>query len=399
MRTGRGLRNMERITDKLGDVAYEGVQQFISDSPWDPFPVFQQVTQEIDQSFSKLTADKRRGLLFDESGYPKKGEKSAGVARQYCGRIGKVDNCQIGVYSAMVQQDEVALNNCRLYLPQEWCNDSDRCDEAGIPEDKREFKTKGQIATEMAEEFFSLGQSVYWVGGDSVYGDSPDLKNYLDSRGQKYVLDISPIFKFYLTATPDKNAEDVPVDPRIIADCLNHREWKKIKVRQGLKGWIEPKISVKEVWLRPENAPPEKRLLIIKEEKDKNKKKKLKFSLSNFKLEETSWEELAWMQSQRFWVEQSFRNAKTELGMDDYQLRKWQGWYHHMALVLMAMNFLVAERIVYRQKDSLFTLAEAVAIMAIKLDGRDDLLPSLMEQIERNRIKTKKILAKHYWTG
>ncbi len=136
-----------------------------------------------------------------------------------------------------------------------------------------------------------------------------------------------------------------------------------------MKGWIETKVFVQEVWLWNMAQGDEKRLLVIKKELNNRGKTKIKFSLSNFLLSETSWEELAWMQSQRFWVEQAFRNAKTVLGMDDYELRKWQGWYHHMALVMMAMSFLVSERIRYRREDPLFSLAEVMALNCGENDG------------------------------
>jgi SRSO17 transposase len=400
MLTGRGLRNMESIADKLGDINYQDLQQFVSDSPWDHLAVFKKITSEISNTFDTLVEDTRRGLIFDESGFSKKGIKSVGVARQYCGRSGKVDNCQIGVYSAIVQQDEVCLNNAWLYLPESWTDDKSRCIEAGIPEDDIEFRTKGQISALMAEEYFSTGNKAYWVGGDSVYGDCPELKTYLDSIGQKYVLDISPVFNFYLN-DPKIHSEEQSLSCNEILNTLTHRDFKKVRIRQGVKGWIETHICVKEVWYSKQSLGVEKRLLVIKKEKESNRngKRKIKYSISNFDLSETTVEELAWMQSQRFWVEQSFRNAKTVLGMDDYQLRKWVGWHHHMALVMMAMHFLVTERIVYRQKSPLFTFAETMAVIAAKLSGEEALLEDILLQIERNHGRTKESLRRFYAPG
>jgi len=201
---------MERIADKLEGVKYEDLQQFVTDSAWNHVSLFEKITKEVEKDFRKLKEDSRIGLIIDESCFSKKGDKSVGVSRQYNGRQGKVDNCQVAVYTAMVQQDEVCLSNTWLYLPEDWTNNEKRCIEAGIPTEDIIFRTKGQIVAEMAQDYFSNGHRAYWVGGDSVYGDSPELKPYLDHIGQKYVLDISPSFKFYMD-DPVENPDAEPL--------------------------------------------------------------------------------------------------------------------------------------------------------------------------------------------
>jgi len=165
-----------------------------------------------------------------------------------------------------------------------------------------------------------------------------------------------------------------------------------------MKGWIIAKVYVREVWLFNQDHGVGKKLLVMKKVKE-GKKNKFKFSWSNFELSETTWEELSWMQGQRFWVEQAFRNGKTVLGMDDYQMRKWYGWYHHMALVMLAMSFLVSERIRYRKKEPLFTLAEVAALMAVKLTDDEDMINQKIRFITRDHERAKKAIQRLYLTG
>jgi SRSO17 transposase len=177
--------NIERISEEMF-ANYNQMQHFISDSPWDYRPLMDQVALDVSESLPK---QKLTGLLIDESGWEKKGRKSVGVAPQYCGGVGKVANSQVAVFGALSNGDFASLVDARLYLPQSWCDDPDRCDEVGIPEDERTFKKKWQIALDIVAHQQSLGVSFDYVGGDGYYGNSIDFAQAIDAMGLIYMLD------------------------------------------------------------------------------------------------------------------------------------------------------------------------------------------------------------------
>ena len=153
------------MTEVVVDSEYQSLQHFISHSPWNYRPVMNQVALDADRLFS---GGFDVSLAIDETGIPKKGVKSVAVARQWCGNLGKIDNCQVGVASSLVHGSSATLIDCRLYVPKEWTDDSDRCDDAGIPDDVV-FKSKSQLALESVEHLRSLGIRFSWIGIDGGY--------------------------------------------------------------------------------------------------------------------------------------------------------------------------------------------------------------------------------------
>jgi SRSO17 transposase len=160
-------KNVERMTEVVVDSDYQSLQHFVSNSPWDYRPVMDQVALDADRL---LGGAPDVGLIIDETGIPKKGKKSVAVARQWCGNLGKVDNCQVGVFSSLVRGTSATLIDCRLYVPKEWTDDRKRCDDAGIPDDVV-FKSKSQLALESIRHLRSLGICFSWIGIDGGYGD------------------------------------------------------------------------------------------------------------------------------------------------------------------------------------------------------------------------------------
>jgi SRSO17 transposase len=159
------------MQERLPDSDYQQLHHFISHSPWDAFGVMGEVAHKTQQSLSLVAGSV--GLLLDESGWEKSGQKSVGVARQYIGNVGKVTNAQVGVFAALCKGDKAGLVNARLYLPQAWSEDSKRCQQAGIPVEQQAYRSKPQLALEMMDDL--TDKVTYdWVGGDAIYGNSPE---------------------------------------------------------------------------------------------------------------------------------------------------------------------------------------------------------------------------------
>jgi len=180
-------KNIERMEEAVPGLEYQGVHHFIADSPWNWRPVMAQAGEEVD---ALLGGHPCSQLILDESCFCKKGDDSVGVARQYNGRLGKIDNCQVAVFAALGCGDRASLIGARLYLPEEWCNDPERCRKAKIPKEDRTFKTKTQLALELVREQRELGVRFEWVSVDGGYGKEPAFLRALDDMGEKFVADV-----------------------------------------------------------------------------------------------------------------------------------------------------------------------------------------------------------------
>ena len=413
IKTEHNKRNIERINEEIemsGD-SYQKVQQFITDSPWSS----EKVIGLIAQNTSDLYAGQPDycysdvGYIIDESAHLKKGDHSVGVARQYAGVVGKVDNCQVGVYSSLVWKCHSTLIDCRLYIPESWTKDKDRCEKAGMPLEARIFKTKQELALDMIKAAMFSGIDFGWVGGDGFYGHGQKLSNNIENMGLQFLLDVHSnqmIYKFkpeFSVSEKENEADQKPkkiqtdVDPITVkkyASQLTSFEWRRITVRDATKGPLTLSVHAKRVWiLDEENNCFKERTLVISRNLSDNK---IKYSLSNMDLSKTRIERLAYMQAQRYWVERAFQEAKSELGMSDYQIRKWNGWHHHMALVMMALSFIVKERIKNKIEYPLLSCRD-VRLMIIALLIKDEnLIEKRISQMEyRHKQRCKDIERQH----
>ena len=179
--------NIEEICDTLMEANYFQMQHFITDSNWNHRDVIDTAAYQTSDSLRKV---KLTGYLVDETGVEKKGDKSVGVGHQYCGNVGKTANSQVAVMGCLSNGDFASMVDARLYLPKAWCDDPQRCDEAGIPEDEREFKTKIDLAYEMILHQLELGTSFDYVGADGFYGNDYNLARKVDLLGLTYMFDI-----------------------------------------------------------------------------------------------------------------------------------------------------------------------------------------------------------------
>lgn len=376
----------------------QSLQHFISNSPWNDGDVQDQIALEADEL---LGGHEDSSLMIDESGFQKKGKKSVGVARQWNGRQGKVDNCQVGVFAALVSGDKVQPVDKRLYLPKEWTNDTKRCREAGIPPDKIVFKTKPALALEMVAEARKRGMRFKWVGADGFYGENSGFCAGLEDSGEVFMVDVhknQPVYsedpRISIPETKGKNgpkpkkpkASIQPIRVDTLAAQTPDTSWQIIMLRPSTKGDIAFEIFHTQVWVWDgKEKQARKRHLIVR--RTIISKSDYKYSLSNAP-EDTSVEKLARMQGQRYWIERTFEDGKSEVGMGDYQVRGWRGWHHHMTLVMMAMLFLLKERMENKESHPLLSCRDIVELLSHFLPRRDVSEEEVLRQMEirhRNR--------------
>lgn len=384
-------KNMERMAEVVPDSDEQSMQHFITNSPWDHRAVIDQVTRDCDRL---LGGHPDSALLIDESAIPKKGKKSVGVARQWCGRLGKTDNCQVGVYASLSCGKRVSLIDGRLYLPREWTDDETRCRKAGVPEDVG-FQTKAELAIDMVLRARKNGVRFAWVGADAGYGKEPDFLCRLEDAREIFLADVHKDQIIYLEdpapGIPEKRSTKGRAPTRPVAQTPSMRvdawaaqqseaSWQRISFRDSSKGTLEADFLVQRVWIwnKREAHGRQWTLLVRREIGSANT---LKYSLTNAAAE-TSLERLAFMQGQRFFIEHSFQDAKSNAGLDHYQVRQWQGWHHHMALVMMAMLFMLETKLDHEESHPLLSCYDISELMAHFLPRRDVTEEEVLRQME-----------------
>lgn len=343
------------MSEKM-DNNYQSQHHFLSDSPWSA----QAVMQAISVNTNALLGDwTEQSLSIDESSNRKAGKHSVGVSSQYNGNLGKIENSQTGVYASLSRGNRVGLVNCRLFLPDEWINNPVRCAKVGVPKKSIVKKTKIDLALEMIREIIDQGVEFGWINADGLYGQSYEFCKVIEELGKYFVVDVHKDQLVYLTdpcpyvreATskigrkPSRLTTDVkPIEVQEYLQGLKNKDFKEVKLRKGTKGWIMAKVHIAKVWVwNGEEQKARERTVIIR--KGLKKKEEIKYALSNIKLGQKTAQQFAFMQGQRFWIERAFEDAKGELGMVDYQVRKYNAWYHHQALVMQAMEYINKKKI------------------------------------------------------
>lgn len=417
LHTERGKGNIERMVEEVeidgdGD-GYQQVQQFITDSPWEATAVMERAACQLSALYARQSAYQEQdvGYIIDESAHLKKGMQSVGVARQYAGVIGKVDNCQVGVYASLVWQSHTSLVNTRLYLPECWTADDARCEKAGIPKADRVHKTKPQLGLEMLKADMAAGVRVGWVGGDGLYGHGYEFSYAVDDLGLTFLFDVHCDQSVYLEApaisVPEKKpgrgrkptlpqTDAQPITVKAYQEGLSERDWQDVEVRTTTKGVLTLSMHVRRVWVwdKHEHQARYWTLVISRNTSEK----KLKYSLSNADVETTPLEQFAYRQAQRYWVERSLQDAKSELGMSDYQVRKWTGWYHHMALVMLAMSFIVRERLLNRTDYPLLSCRDVRLLIIALLTNDRNLVDKRLKQMKKRHRQRDRDIQRHFKT-
>jgi SRSO17 transposase len=382
---------MERMAEAVPDCDDQALQHFLTNSPWEDQRVVEQVTHDAN---SLLGGHADSCLIIDESGMPKKGKKSVGVSRQWCGQLGKTDNCQVGVYSILCRGEHAVPIGFRLFLPQCWIDDEERCKSAGIPDEFIEFQSKPEHAVQLVIEARGNGADFEWVSTDALYGNTPSFTRMLDRLHETFMVDVSKSQRIYLEdpdpTVPPAKSEKGRRPSKLKARCAPIRvdkwieqqpesKWKRTRVRDATKGKLWVDVIHHRVWLWDGEEPQANCWhLIVRRDIGTTD---FKYSLSNAPAE-TSYKRLAYMQAQRYWVERNFQDAKNQCGMGEYQARKWQSWHHHMAMVMMAMLFMVEQRIFFKDAYPLLSCFDIVCILNFLLPQRAVTLEEVIRQME-----------------
>ena len=333
MQAAHSKKNMDRMEEVVPGAKSRNLQQFLTHSKWNARNVIDQVSQEADHLLGDIQLT---GLLIDESAFAKQGKMSAGVARQWLGRLGKVDNGQVAVFGVLAKKRHVTPVDVRLYLPKQWTNDAARCKKAGIPEAERGFRTKEKLALEIVEHAIAQKLRFGWVGADAGYGKGPDFCLALDQLGQQFVVDVHLDLSVYLKDPqpyiPKRkgNRGPKPKNYRTDAKAVEAKEIVErfalvdqpiLKIRQTTRGPLKVRALRVPVYVWDgKSSSVVKWSLIATQTLAKNPE--IRISLSNAP-ESISLATLAWRQHQRYWVERAFEDGKSECGMADYQVRKW----------------------------------------------------------------------------
>ncbi|MCL7455114.1 MAG: IS701 family transposase [Anaerolineae bacterium] len=385
-------RNMERMAEVVPDSDDQVQQHFMTNSPWSHRAVLDQIAQDMDAEFC---GSEDYCLIVDESALGKKGKDSVGVARQWNGRLGKVDNCQVGVFVALGCGDEVTLTDERLFLPQAWIDNPGRCNKAKIPVENQVFRSKSQLALDMVRDARRRGLQFRWVGLDGGYGKEPWLLRALDRDHEQWVADVHCDQRVYLEdpqpiipvrghgkgrPTSQRVAQTQPVRVDRWAAQQPATAWKKVAFRESTKATLVVEVLHRRVWLW-DGKEAEAHCWHLLARREIDSPKEIKYSLSNAP-ETTPTERLTFMQGQRYWVEHSLRNAKSEAGMGHYQLRLWQGWHHHMAMVMLAMLFHFETRRAHKQDLPLLSCHDVGEVLRVLLPRANTTYEDVVHQVE-----------------
>jgi SRSO17 transposase len=288
----------------------------------------------------------------------------------------------------------------RLYLPASWIDAPQRCRAVGIPDEQIVFKSKAELALELIDHARSQGVRFRWIGFDGFYGSKPALLRALAEREQLFVGDVHKDQQIYLDdpkpRRPKPRSRGGRKPQRLHAQCPAIRidrwaeqqppdAWQRVRLRDATKGWLEVEVIHRRVWLWDgEEAQARHWHLIVRRELDQPDK--LKYSVSNAPAD-IPVARLAFMQGQRYWVERALQDGKQEVGLGDYQARGWRAWHHHMALVMMAMLFMLEERQLNRHAHPLLSGTDIRALLNQFLPRRDASLEEVLRQMDQRHQK------------
>jgi SRSO17 transposase len=328
-------KNGWQVAEVNGDETPYGVQHLLGRAVWDA----DAVRDDLCAYVSEHLGAPHGVVVIDETGFLKKGRHSAGVARQYSGTAGRVENCQIGVFLAYASACGHALLDRELYLPKEWTQDRARCTRAGIPPE-RPFATKPELARHMLERAFQAGVPATWVTGDSVYGDDRRLRMWLEAHERAYVLAVSG--KEYVWLGWQQ------CQVKTVLASLPANDWRRHSAGAGAKGprwydwcWVPlaaPMLPAWRRWLlvrRSVSEPTELTAFVV------------------FAPQATTLAEVVQTAGTRWTIESSFEAAKGEVGLAHYEVRSWTGWYRHITLAMWAYALLTSVRAGHLQESAL----------------------------------------------
>lgn len=343
-------RNAENLAEAIEGATPRTLQRFLTESPWLDQPVIDRLQGYV----GRRLRDRLNVFVVDDTGFAKQGVKSVGVARQYSGTLGKVGNCQIGVFLAYVSDRGHALVDKALYLPAAWTADRTRCRAAGVPDDVI-YRSKAELALALlqrARDGHHLPSD--WITADAGYGEVPSFRDALDTDHWLYVLEVPSNLTVFTqlarTAVPEWPGQGrkptklqlVAGEPEAqnvitVATGLPASAWHILTVAEGAQGPRQYQFAALRVWESREGLPGRACWLLFRRNLDGSE---LKPYLSNAP-ETTPLLTLARVSAMRWPVETEFQLEKGETGLDEYEVRSWQGWHHHVTMALLAGAFLL----------------------------------------------------------
>ncbi len=382
---------MERMVEAVPDSEWNAQQHFTTYSPWDAHDLMNRVERDANRL---IGGQDDSFMVVDESAFSKKGTKSVGVARQWNGRLGKVDNCQVGVFAALARKERVTLADTRLYLPEEWTHDKERCRKAGVPEDRIEHRTKPQLGLEIVKAARANELGFAWIAVDGLYGNDPAFLRALDAEQEIFMADVHCNQSIYLE-------DPAPYRPRrkskrgrkptrlktrqkgIRVDAWMTQQpesaWQTVSLRQSTKGELTARVLHRQVWLWDGKEEQARQWhLIVRDESEGSPRHKYSLSTAPHR---TPVKRLAYMQGQRYWVERALQDAKGQSGLAEYQVRTWTGWHHHMAMVMLVQLFMLETKITHANTCQLLSCADVRILLSRFLPRRDVTTAEVIRQM------------------
>jgi SRSO17 transposase len=351
-------RNAENLAEAL-PISARALQRFLTDARWDDEAVIAHLQADLGPRLNHPLAV----WAVDSSGFPKQGKKSAGVARQYCGALGKIANCQVGVFLAHVGPRGRALVDKRLYLPKEWVQDPARCDAAGIPRAQQVYRSETELALEMLQAARARGSlRAAWVTGDDTYGKSPEFRDGVAAAGFPYVLEVpadTPVWPREPTwVTPAWKGKGRPPEARPLpqerqtvgerAAALPAAAWRELTVAEGAQGWRTYRFAAERLRESRDGQPGQELWVVYRENLDGSEPR---YYFSNAPAD-TPLATLARVAAARWPIETEFETEKSDIGLDEYEVRSWAGWHHHITMCLLASVFLLRLQQEWGEKDA-----------------------------------------------
>jgi SRSO17 transposase len=351
-------RNAENMAEAL-PVSARALQRFLTDARWDDAAVIAHLQAYLGPQLAHPLAV----FAVDSSGFPKQGKQSVGVARQYCGAVGKIANCQVGVFLAHVGPRGRALVDKRLYLPKEWVQDLARCEAAGVPRKKQVYRSETELALEMLQQAQARGHlTAQWVTGDDAFGKSPEFRDAVAAAGFLYVLEVpadTPVWPREPTwETPPYRGKGRPPEPRPVAaerqtvreraQALPAAAWREITVAEGTQGPRTYRFAAERLRETRAGVPGQELWGVYRANRDGSEPR---YYFANAPAD-TPLSTLAWVAAARWPIETEFETEKSDIGLDEYEVRRWAGWQHHITMCLLASAFLLTLQQDWGEKDA-----------------------------------------------
>ena len=323
---GLERKNGWTLAERAGEVSPDGMQRLLRRADWD----VDGVRDDVRDYVTGQLGDRDGVLIVDDTGFLKKGTRSAGVQRQYSGTAGRTENCQVGTFLAYASVHGHALIDRELYLPRSWAEDRDRCRAAGIP-DQVEFTTKPRQAQAMISRAIAAGVPFAWITADETYGQAKYLQAWLEEQDVCYVMAIR-CSDTLTTSTGEQRAD------ALIAD-VSGRAWQRLSTGAGAHGPRE--FDWARVPVRPGWRPGRGHWLLAR--RSISDPEEIAY-YACYGPRRSSTADLAWVAGSRWHIEECFQQAKGEAGLDHYQVRTWRAWYAHITLSMLALAWLAASR-------------------------------------------------------